>query len=84
MRFDVLTLFPQMFSGVLGSSILGRAGAASAGGSALVDYHLTDIRKFTQDKHHKVDRCRKRSNRPHHVRATRTSALALFQELSKH
>jgi len=26
MRFDILTLFPEMFAGVLGSSILKRAG----------------------------------------------------------
>ena len=61
MRIDVLTLFPEMFSGVLGSSILKRAGETRRdpqSGDALaplVAYHLTDIRQYTQDKHQKVD-----------------------------
>lgn len=50
MRFDILTLFPEMFSGVLGASILGRA--AQAG---LVEYHLHDIRDWAGNKHAKVD-----------------------------
>ena len=65
MRIDVLTLFPEMFEGVLGASILGRA-AVGVGGSAegdqggaasaAVSYHLTNIRDYTTDKHDKVDR----------------------------
>ena len=50
MRIDVLTLFPEMFPGVLGASILGRA---AAGGH--VSYHLHDIRDFADNKHRKVD-----------------------------
>jgi len=50
MRIDVLTLFPEMFSGVLASSILKRA--ADKG---LVRYHLHQLRDFTQDPHRKVD-----------------------------
>ncbi|MAE61273.1 MAG: tRNA (guanosine(37)-N1)-methyltransferase TrmD [Planctomycetaceae bacterium] len=50
MRFDVLTLFPEMFGPVLGSSILKRAAEADR-----VSYHLTDIRQYTTDKHGKVD-----------------------------
>ena len=50
MRIDVLTLFPEMFGPVLGSSILKRA--AEAG---IVSYHLTDIRHHTLSKHGKVD-----------------------------
>lgn len=50
MRIDVLTLFPEMFGPILGASILKRA--AEAG---LVDYHLTDIRRFTTNKHRRVD-----------------------------
>ncbi len=50
MRIDVLTLFAEMFTGVLGASILARAQAAGK-----VDYHLTDIRRFTTNKHGKVD-----------------------------
>ena len=50
MRIDVLTLFPQMFPGVIGSSILKRAAEAN-----IVEYVLTDIRDYTADKHGKVD-----------------------------
>ena len=50
MRFEVLTLFPEMLSGVFGSSILGRA--ASAG---LVEINCMDIRDYTEDKHRRVD-----------------------------
>ena len=50
MRIDVLTLFPEMFGPVLGSSILKRAAEAD-----LVSYHLTNFRDYTLDKHGKVD-----------------------------
>jgi len=50
MRIDVLTLFPDMFESVLGSSILKRAQD-----SGLVDIVLTNIRDFTSDKHRSVD-----------------------------
>ncbi len=50
MRFDVLTLFPDMFPGYLGQSLLKKA--IDAG---LVEVCLHDIRKWTQDKHLKVD-----------------------------
>ena len=51
MRIDVLTLFPEMFASVLGSSILKRAAEADR-----VRYHLHNIRDHTTDKHQKVDR----------------------------
>ena len=50
MRIDVLTLFPGMFGGVLGESMLGRA--AEAG---LLEFHLHDIRAFTDTRHNKAD-----------------------------
>jgi tRNA (guanine37-N1)-methyltransferase len=50
MRFDVLTLFPDMFPGYLGQSLLKRA--IDAG---LVEVCLHDIRNWTQDKHSRVD-----------------------------
>ncbi|HEY1011262.1 MAG TPA: tRNA (guanosine(37)-N1)-methyltransferase TrmD [Herpetosiphonaceae bacterium] len=50
MRFDILTLFPTMFAGPLGESILKRA--AQAG---LLSFHLHDIRDWTDDRHHTVD-----------------------------
>lgn len=46
----MLTLFPEVFGSLLESSILG---IASAGGVA--EYHLHDIRDYSEDKHHKVD-----------------------------
>lgn len=50
LRIDILTLFPEMFAPVLGTSIPKRA--ADKG---LVDYHLTDIRDFATDNHKSVD-----------------------------
>ena len=50
MRIDVLTLFPEMFPSVLGTSIPGRA--AEAG---LVTYRVHDIRDWADNKHRKVD-----------------------------
>jgi len=50
MRLDVLTLFPEMFTGVLSSSILKRAQT-----KGLVSYHLHQLREYTTDPHKKVD-----------------------------
>jgi tRNA (guanine37-N1)-methyltransferase len=50
MRFDVLTLFPDMFKAVLCNSIIGRAEKAG-----LIEMNFIDIRDYTQDKHRKVD-----------------------------
>ena len=50
MRIDVLTLFPEMFSGPLQASILGRAIE-----SGLVEVILHNIRDYAEDKHHVVD-----------------------------
>jgi len=50
MRFDVLTLFPEVFSGYLGQSLLKKG--IDAG---LLAVHLHDIRRWTTDKHQKVD-----------------------------
>jgi tRNA (guanine37-N1)-methyltransferase len=50
MRFDVLTLFPAIFDGYLGQSLLKKAIDAR-----LVDVQLHDIRLWSKDKHHKVD-----------------------------
>ncbi len=61
MRIDVLTLFPEMFESVLGSSILKRAGQPPTHSddptttNPPVSYHLTNIRDHTLDKHGKVD-----------------------------
>ncbi|MGD0114655.1 MAG: tRNA (guanosine(37)-N1)-methyltransferase TrmD [Dehalococcoidia bacterium] len=50
MRIDVLTLFPEMFSGPLQASILGRAVE-----SGRVEIVLHNIRDYSKDKHHIVD-----------------------------
>lgn len=50
MRFDVLTLFPEMFTGYLGQSLLHRAIERG-----LVEVRLHNIRDWTDDKHHTVD-----------------------------
>ena len=50
MRFDIMTLFPEMVSGVLGESIIGRAQAA---GHISVNTH--NIRDYSEDKHRRVD-----------------------------
>jgi tRNA (guanine37-N1)-methyltransferase len=49
-RFDVLTLFPDLFPGVLGHSILLRAQ-----NSGQLEVHIHDIRAVTTDKHKSVD-----------------------------
>ncbi len=50
MRFDVCTLFPEMFSSYLGQSLLNKAIERG-----LVTVKLWDFRSFTTDKHNKVD-----------------------------
>ena len=50
MRIDILTLFPEMFSSVLESSIFGRAVKAGS-----FDIHLHNIRDYTTDKHRHTD-----------------------------
>ena len=50
MRFDVLTLFPEMFSGYLGQSILKLAIERG-----LVDVHTHNFRAFASGKHAQVD-----------------------------
>ncbi len=49
-RIDILTLFPEMFGPVLGTSIPKRAAE-----KGLVSYHLTGIRDFATDAHKSVD-----------------------------
>jgi tRNA (guanine37-N1)-methyltransferase len=50
MRLDVITLFPEIVSGPLDASILGRA---QRGGQA--EIHLHQLRDYTTDKHRTVD-----------------------------
>ena len=50
MKINVLTLFPEMFTAVTETSILGKAGE-----KGLLDVNLINIRDFSKDKHHKAD-----------------------------
>jgi tRNA (guanine37-N1)-methyltransferase len=50
LRIDILTLFPEMFAPVLGTSIPKRAAE-----KGLVSYHLANIRDFATDAHKSVD-----------------------------
>tara|TARA_B100000929_G_scaffold187219_1_gene148183 strand:- start:393 stop:1058 length:666 start_codon:yes stop_codon:yes gene_type:complete len=50
MRINIVSIFPDFFDGPLGLSIPGRAREAG-----LVQYHLTDLRSYTHDKHRTVD-----------------------------
>ena len=50
MRFDIMTLFPELVSGILGESIIGRAQKAGH-----VSVHAHNIRDFANNKHRKVD-----------------------------
>ena len=50
MRIDIITIFPDMFSAVLGESIIKRAQQKGK-----VDIFVHDLRRYSLDKHHKVD-----------------------------
>jgi tRNA (guanine37-N1)-methyltransferase len=50
MKFDILTLFPEMFEKVLGESIIGRAVENS-----IIEINTVNIRDYSIDKHRKVD-----------------------------
>jgi tRNA (guanine37-N1)-methyltransferase len=49
-RFDVVTIFPEFFSGPLDTSLLGKARARG-----LVEVTLHDLREHTDDPHRSVD-----------------------------
>lgn len=50
LRINILTIFPEMFSGFFSSSILGRAQE-----QGLIEIRTTDIRPFSSSKHHNTD-----------------------------
>lgn len=50
MRIDIVTIFPGMFSGPLGASIVGRAVERGR-----VDLRVHDLRDWTTDRHHTTD-----------------------------
>ena len=50
MRFDLITIFPEFFSGPLDYGIVRRAREAR-----LIETHIHDLRNFTHDRHRTVD-----------------------------
>ncbi len=50
MRFDIMTLFPDLVMGILGESILGRAQKNGA-----IEVYAHNIREYSEDKHRRVD-----------------------------
>ena len=50
LRINILTIFPEMFSGVFSSSILDRAQK-----QGLLEITMTDIRPYSDSKHHNTD-----------------------------
>lgn len=50
MRFDILTLFPDMFKAILNESIIGRAQE-----KGVVEINTINIRDFSKNKHKKAD-----------------------------
>jgi len=50
MRFDLVTIFPEFFSGPLDYGIVRRAREAG-----LIETHIHDLRNFTHDRHRTVD-----------------------------
>ena len=50
MRFDVMTLFPDMIRAVTGESIIGRAAQ-----KGIIDINAVNIRDYANNKHNRVD-----------------------------
>ncbi len=50
MRFDVITLFPELIQAVASSGVVGRAAKSN-----LIDLHCWNPRDYTSDKHRTVD-----------------------------
>src|SRR5499427_7378536 len=50
MRFDLITIFPEFFTGPLEHGIVRRAREAG-----LIQVHVQDLREFTKDRHRSVD-----------------------------
>lgn len=50
MKIDVLSLFPNMFTGPLGESMIGKAVE-----KGFLEIDVTDFRAYSDDKHHSVD-----------------------------
>jgi tRNA (guanine37-N1)-methyltransferase len=50
MRFDIITIFPEFFTGIFDNGVVKRALA-----NGLIEVRIHDLRSFTHDRHHTVD-----------------------------
>lgn len=50
MKFDILTIFPDMIDAVMNESIIGRARKNN-----IIEINTVNIRDYSKDKHKKVD-----------------------------
>ena len=50
MRIDIITIFPEIFTGPFDNSIIKRAGE-----KGMVEIHLHDLRHYTKNKHRSID-----------------------------
>jgi tRNA (guanine37-N1)-methyltransferase len=50
MRFDIITIFPDIFAGILDTGIIRRARK-----SGIAEIRVINLRDFAEDRHHQVD-----------------------------
>ncbi|MBS7808006.1 tRNA (guanosine(37)-N1)-methyltransferase TrmD [Variovorax sp. PCZ-1] len=55
MRFDIITLFPELFAPMMQSGIIRRAFEARADGSKAVDVHFSQLRDFADGNYRRID-----------------------------
>ncbi len=55
MRFDIVTLFPELFTPLMQSGIIRRAFEARPDGSKAVDVRLTQLRDFAEGNYRRID-----------------------------
>ncbi|MFM7330918.1 MAG: tRNA (guanosine(37)-N1)-methyltransferase TrmD, partial [Brachymonas sp.] len=55
MRFDIVTLFPELFTPLMHSGIIRRAFEAREDGSKAVDVHFTQPRDFADGNYRRID-----------------------------
>ncbi len=55
MRFDIITLFPELFAPLMQAGIIRRAFEVREDGSKLVDVHFTQVRDFADGNYRRID-----------------------------
>ena len=55
MRFDIITLFPELFAPLMQSGIIRRAFEQRADGSKAVDVHFSQLRDFADGNYRRID-----------------------------